>query len=102
MDVKVAIRFCKSFQHVGCVSLAFKAERLRPARCSRKIACQRGGPKSARAPSWAAGTLLPEEAAIFVFVDQRQESFECIDLRCRAVLVPLKICPLPVDQPLIP
>ncbi len=31
----------------------FKTERLRPARCSCKIAHQRGGPKSAPVPSWA-------------------------------------------------
>src|SRR5713101_5815861 len=35
-----------------------KAERLRPARCSSKIAYQRGGPKSAPATSWAAAALV--------------------------------------------
>src|SRR5207245_909546 len=45
------------YRHV--CRLTFRAERLRPARYSCKIAYQRGGPKSAPAPSWAAAGATP-------------------------------------------
>jgi hypothetical protein len=47
-------------------------------------------------------SALPEEACIFVFFHQRQKVFDSSYLGHRAVLVPPQICPLPVNQPLIP
>jgi hypothetical protein len=48
-----------SYSHRELSSPTSKTERLRPARWLCKLAYQRGGPKSAPVPSWAAPICTP-------------------------------------------